>query len=58
MKCATMASLSILWNGKKLESFKLTRGIRQGDPLSPYRFVLYMEALCHSITSAVAAGER
>jgi hypothetical protein len=35
----------ILFNGKKLEDFKPTRGIRQDDPISPYLFLLPAEGL-------------
>lgn len=45
MSCVTSSSLSILWNGNKLDSFHPTRGLRQGDPMSPYLFVLCMEKL-------------
>lgn len=53
MECVSGPSMSILWNGEKTESFKPLRGLRQGDLLSPYLFVLCMERLCHLIDEAV-----
>lgn len=53
MECVSGPSMCILWNGEKSESFKPSRGLRQGDPLSPYLFVLCMERLCQLIEKAV-----
>jgi len=54
MECVSGPSMCILWIGEKTESFKPERGLRQGDPLSPYLFVLCMGRLCHLINGAVA----
>lgn len=53
MECVSGPNMCILWNGEKTEPFKPARGLRQGDPLSPYLFVLCMERLCHLIDAAV-----
>ncbi|KAG7547784.1 Ribonuclease H domain [Arabidopsis suecica] len=57
MTCVTGPSMRILWNGEKTEQFTPSRGIRQGDPLSPYLFVLCLERLCHLIDRSVAGKE-
>lgn len=57
MECVRNPSMSILWNGEKTNSFTPERGLRQGDPLSPYLFVLCLERLCHLIEGAVGNGE-
>ena len=56
MECVTTASMRILWNGEKTESFTPSRGVTQGDPLSPYLFVLCMERLNQIIEEAIIAG--
>ncbi|KAH9750393.1 putative ribonuclease H protein [Citrus sinensis] len=56
MECVTSASMNILWNGEVTEEFYPGRGIRQGDPLSPYIFVLCIKSLSHGITQAVVDG--
>ncbi|KAA3472642.1 non-LTR retrotransposon transposase [Gossypium australe] len=53
MKCVETTSIQVLWNGEKSEKFLPRRGLRQGDPLSPYLFVLIMERLSHLITQSL-----
>nr|CCA66178.1 hypothetical protein [Beta vulgaris subsp. vulgaris] len=56
MTCVTTASASILVNGSPSTPFKLKRGLRQGDPLSPFLFVLIGEALNQVILKATNMG--
>lgn len=57
MECITSSSLNTLWNGRKTEVFHPTRGIRQGDPLSPYIFVICIDKLSHIIVEAISKKE-
>nr|GEY06873.1 RNA-directed DNA polymerase, eukaryota [Tanacetum cinerariifolium] len=45
---------SILVNGSPSKEFSCHRGLKQGDPLVPYFFILVMESLHMSFTRAVA----
>ena len=50
LSCVSTTSTSLLFNGSKLQPFCPSRGIRQGDPISPYLFLLCMEFLGAQIT--------
>uniref|UniRef100_A0A803NMW0 Reverse transcriptase domain-containing protein n=1 Tax=Cannabis sativa TaxID=3483 RepID=A0A803NMW0_CANSA len=45
LSCLSSVSFRLLINGSLTEKFSSSRGIRQGNPLSPYIFLLVSEAL-------------
>lgn len=49
-------TFSILVNGQPTDTFKPKRGIRQGDPLSPYLFILCAEVLSSLIQKSQQEG--
>lgn len=57
MACVTSSSFNVLWNRDKSEQFFPLKGIRQGDPLSSYLFVICMDKLSHLIVDAVDKKE-
>lgn len=44
MSCVTSVKFSVHFNGQQLDTFTLSRGLRQGDPLSSYMFLFVVEA--------------
>ncbi|XP_061351083.1 uncharacterized protein LOC133296147 [Gastrolobium bilobum] len=52
-RCVSSAWFQLLWNGVATRDIIPERGIRQGDPLSPYLFVICMERLAQLIQVAV-----
>ena len=56
MECISTVSYSILVNGEPSNLIIPSRGIRQGDPLSPYLFILCTEGLHGLLARAAEAG--
>lgn len=56
LECIKLVTYSILVNGEPKGNIIPTRGIYQGDPLSPYLFLLCSEGLNGLIQNAVNSG--
>ncbi|KAL8097405.1 hypothetical protein AgCh_030509 [Apium graveolens] len=56
MMCVTTISYEFCFNGSSIGLIQPTRGVRQGDPLSPYLFLLCVEGLSDSLSKAANEG--
>nr|GEU65938.1 RNA-directed DNA polymerase, eukaryota [Tanacetum cinerariifolium] len=54
--CLRSSKGSVIVNGSPMEEFQFYKGLKQGDPLSPFLFILVMESLHISFQGVVDVG--
>nr|GEX87088.1 RNA-directed DNA polymerase, eukaryota, reverse transcriptase zinc-binding domain protein [Tanacetum cinerariifolium] len=54
--CLLSSKGSVIVNGSPTNEFRFYRGLKQGDPLSPFLFILVIESLHISVQRVVNAG--
>lgn len=55
-QCISISHSSILVNRVPCKPFNPSRGLRQGDPMSPYLFILCMESFSRTLSDAENKG--
>lgn len=56
MQCVSSPTMQVLWNGGLMEDIVPSKGAREGDPVSPYLFILTIERLGHMIQEVDSRG--
>ncbi|GKV47995.1 hypothetical protein SLEP1_g54839 [Rubroshorea leprosula] len=56
MECLSTTRMSVLINGSPTEEFKARKGLQQGDPLSPFLFLMIGEGLNGLVQKVVSEG--
>nr|GEX27808.1 hypothetical protein [Tanacetum cinerariifolium] len=51
--CLSLSRASVLVNGSPTLDFSIKRGLKQGDPFSPFLFILVMEGLHNALSTVV-----
>ena len=54
--CLESSTISVLVNGSPTEQFSPTKGLRQGDPLAPFLFLIVVEGLAGVVRQAEYKG--
>lgn len=57
MECITIVFHSVLINGEPHKFIQPSRGLRQGDNLSPYLFILCAQGFSNLLRQAVQKGK-
>ncbi|KAA3479291.1 reverse transcriptase [Gossypium australe] len=56
MRCVSSVTYSVCLNGEDIECFSPSRGLRQGDPFSPYLFLICAEGFSTLLEDAKQRG--
>lgn len=57
MGCLNSSFVSVLVNGSPTDEFKMEKGVRQGDTLAPFIFLIVAEGLNGILRQALTTGK-